>query len=112
MSLSSWIPVVNRSSPPDSQGVGSGSSEMWTQRTGASAPSPPDPRSRPISETRPLTVSISVAHDPVPGLGQDLTQDPVDDLELLAVGDQRRGELGHGIATVVGAADQPVLVQL
>ena len=32
------MPVVSSSSPPDSHGVGSGSSEMCTQRTGASAP--------------------------------------------------------------------------
>ena len=31
------IPVVSSSSPPDSHGVGSGSSEMCTQRTGASS---------------------------------------------------------------------------
>ncbi len=35
--LSSGMPVVSISSPPESHGVGSSSSEMWTQRTGASA---------------------------------------------------------------------------
>jgi len=30
------MPVVSSNSPPDSQGVGSGSSVMWTQRTGVS----------------------------------------------------------------------------
>ena len=33
-----FIPVVSSSSPPDSHGVGSASSEMWTQRTGLSSP--------------------------------------------------------------------------
>ena len=56
--VSSWIPVVSSSSPPDSQGVGSGSSEMCTQRTGASAPSSPVASSSPISDTSPRTVSI------------------------------------------------------
>ena len=36
-----FIPVVSSSSPPDSQGVGSASSEMWTQRTARSSPSSP-----------------------------------------------------------------------
>ena len=31
------MPVVSISSPPESHGVGSSSSEMWTQRTGDSA---------------------------------------------------------------------------
>ena len=35
-------PVVIRSSPPSSQGVGSGSSETWTQRIGLLLP--PSPR--------------------------------------------------------------------
>ena len=108
-------PVVSSSSPPDSQGVGSGSSEMCTQRTGASAPSSPAASSRPISATRPRTVSMrphvrlraaSVADDPLPGLGEHRAQDAVDQLELLGVGDQRRRELDHGVAAVVGAADQ------
>src|SRR5215208_3183922 len=113
LSVSSWMPVVSRSSPPDSHGVGSGSSEMWTQRTGASALSSPVASSSPISDTSPLTVSMgSVAHDPVPRLGQHLAQDTVDDLELLAVRDERRGELDDRVAAVVRAADQPVLEQL
>ncbi len=36
LGVSSAIPVVSSSSPPDSQGVGSASSEMCTQRTGVS----------------------------------------------------------------------------
>ena len=55
----SWIPVVSRSSPPESHGVGSSSSEMCTQRIGRSAPSAPAPSSRPQSPTRLPTVSIS-----------------------------------------------------
>src|SRR5688500_14236890 len=119
------MPVVSRSSPPDSHGVGSGSSEMCTQRTGASAPSSPAASSSPVSATRARTVSIgslapppgasprrSVPDDPVPGLGQHLAQDPVDDLELLAVRNQRRRQLDHGVAAVVGPADQAVLVEL
>ena len=50
--------VVDRAGPPDIQGVGSGSSVMCTQRTGASAASSPAASSRPTSETRLLTVSI------------------------------------------------------
>src|SRR4051794_11174966 len=113
LSVSSWIPVVSRSSPPDSHGVGSGSSVMWTQRTGASAASSPVVSSSPISDASPRTVSMgSVAHDPVPGLGEHLAQDPVDDLELLAVRDERRRQLDDGVAAVVRAADQPVLEEL
>ena len=55
----SWI-VVSSSSPPDSHGVGSSSSEMCTQRIGRSAPSVPAASSRPQSATRLPTVSISV----------------------------------------------------
>src|SRR5215210_9545901 len=107
------MPVVSSSSPPDSHGVGSGSSEMCTQRTGASAPSSPVASSSPISDASPRTVSMgSVAHDPVPRLGEHLAQDPVDDLELLAVRYERRGELDDWVAAVVRAADQPVLEEL
>src|SRR5919108_1188007 len=55
----SWIPVVSSSSPPDSHGVGSSSSEMWTQRIGRSAPCFPAASSRPHSDTRLPTVSIA-----------------------------------------------------
>src|SRR5215203_353230 len=97
------MPVVSRSSPPDSHGVGSGSSEMCTQRTGASALAPPVVSSSPISDTSPRTVSMGsgariatsairpdTADDPVPSFGEHLAQDPVDDFEFLAVRDQRR----------------------
>src|SRR5215218_10393326 len=113
LSVSSWMPVVSRSSPPDSHGVGSCSSEMCTQRTGASAPSSPAASSSPISDASPRTVSIgSVADDPLPRLGQHLAQDTVDDFELLAVRYQRRRELDDGVAAIVRAADQPVLEEL
>ena len=36
----------------------------------------------------------------------------VDLFELLGVGDQRRRQLDHRVAAVVGAADQPALVEL
>src|SRR5215213_5846364 len=107
------MPVVTSSSPPDNHGVGSGSSDMCTHRTGESAPSSPVASSSPISDTSPRTVSIgSAANDPVPGLGEHLAQDAVDDLELLAVRDQRRRELDDGLAAVVGAADEAVLEEL
>ena len=58
-SVSSWMPVVSRSSPPDSHGVGSGSSEMCTQRTGASAPSAPGRELEPHLRDASPTVSRS-----------------------------------------------------
>src|SRR5215217_3885555 len=88
LSVSSWMPVVSRSSPPVAS-------------------------SSPISDTSPLTVSIgSVAHDPVPRLGEHLAQDAIDDLELLAVRDQRRRELDDRVSAIVRAADQAVLEEL
>ena len=42
----------------------------------------------------------------LPRLGQHRAQDGLDLLELLGVGDQRRRELDHRVAAVVGAADQ------
>src|SRR4051794_32490716 len=110
--VSSCMPVVRISSPPESHGVGSGSSDAWTQRIGAPAPSRPATRSSPISSIRPWTVSIVlVVNDFVPRLRQDGAQDAVDLLELRGVSDQRGRELDDGVAAVVGAADQPVLVQ-
>src|SRR6188474_3148658 len=107
------MPVVSRSSPPDSHGVGSGSSEMCTQRTGASAPSSPVASSSPISDASPRTVSMgSVANDPLPRLGEHLAQDAIDDFELLAVRNQRRRELDDGFAAVVGAANEASLEEL
>src|SRR4051794_30312011 len=111
---SSRRPVVRSSSPPDNHGVGFSSSVMWTQRTGASPPPSPAASSRPISLTSSRTVSIrrSVPHDAVPRLRQYGAQHRIDLLELLGVGDQRRRELDHGIPAVVGATDQPALVEL
>src|SRR3954453_13979699 len=107
----SWRPVVRISSPPDSHGVGSSSSVGCTQRIGASAASPPTSSSSCMSSTRPWTVSMSVLDDPVPRLGEDGAQDPVDLLERGGVRDQRRRQLDHRVAAVVCAADQAVLVE-
>ena len=57
-SPSIWSPVVSSSSPPDSHGVGSGSSVMWTQRTGVAAAGCPAASSSPSPSTRLPTVSI------------------------------------------------------
>src|SRR4051812_34929012 len=127
------MPVVRISSPPESHGVGSGSSDACTQRIGAPAPSRPATRSSPISSTRPWTVSIApgplvaapawalrgqpkcgrcdhlVADDLLPRFGQHRAQDAVDLLELGRVGDQWRAELDDRVAAVVGAADQAML---
>jgi hypothetical protein len=45
-------------------------------------------------------------------LGEHRTQHSLDLLELLGAGDQRRRELDHRVATVVGAADQAAPEQL
>src|SRR3954452_23761384 len=105
----SWIPVVSRSSPPESHGVGSSSSEMCTQRIGRSAPSVPEISSRPESETRLPTVSIAapLLVEPLPGLGEHWAQHVLDLLELLGVAGERRRELDHRVAAIVGAADEP-----
>src|SRR6185295_6780953 len=111
----SWIPVVRSSSPPESQGVGSSSSEMCTQRIGRSAPSVPAASSRPQSLTRLPTVSISPwpsPLDPFRGLRQDRPQHALDLLELLGVTDQRRRQLNHRIAAIVGPADQAAAEEL
>src|SRR3954470_12426955 len=114
--LSSWKPVVSRSSPPDSHGVGSRSSVMCTHRTGTSAPSSPAVRLRPMSWMSDRTVSKSasflVPDDPVPGLAQHGPEDRVDLLELLRVGHERGRQLDHWVATVVGAADESLAEEL
>src|SRR4051794_32075325 len=111
--VSSGIPVVSISSPPESHGVGSCSSEMWTQRTGAPAPVAPAARPRSSSSSRLWTVSTILLGDYlVPGLAENLPQHLVDLFELRRVGDQRRRQLDHRVAAVVGAADQPVAVEL
>ena len=48
----------------------------------------------------------------LPGLRQHRPQHVVDLVELLGVADQRRRELDHGVAAIVGAADQPAAVEL
>src|SRR5690348_509249 len=113
--VSSWMPVVSSSSPPDSHGVGSSSSVMCTQRTGASAASSPVSSSRSMSWTSRWTVSNSsllVLDDPLPRLCEHRAHHRLDLRELLRTRDERRGELDHRVATVVGAADQPALVEL
>ena len=50
--VSSCMPVVSSTSPPDSHGVGSSSSEMWTQRTGRSRPRSPASRRTSRSRSR------------------------------------------------------------
>src|SRR5205807_5185797 len=49
---------------------------------------------------------------PLRRLGQGAAQDLLDLGELLAPCDQRRRELDHRVAAVVGAADQPAAVEL
>src|SRR3954451_4326288 len=113
--VSSGLPVVSPSSPPDSHGVGSISSVMCTQRTGASAASSPVSSSRSMSWTSRWTVSTArllVLDDLLPGLGEHRADDRLDLGELLRARDERRRELNHRVATVVGAADEPPLVQL
>ena len=114
------------SSPPDSQGVGSGSSVMCTQRTGASRRVLAAEQLEPelvdevangqhavtgVAHLAPERSAASVTPRPVGRLGEHLAQHAADLLELLGVGDQRRRQLDHRVAAVVGAADQPVLVE-
>ena len=67
-------PVVISSSPPSSHGVGSGSSETWTQRIGLSLPSEPAVSSspRPGRSAMSRTVSMESAA-PLGRAGQDAT---------------------------------------
>src|SRR4051794_6352039 len=107
---------------------------MWTQRTGAAAALAPAASSRSSSSSRLWTVSTWLLADDsflsrssraavpapsgrapvhlVPGLGEDAVEDVVDLFELLGVGDQRRRQLHHRVAAIVGAADQTALVEL
>src|ERR1700678_702247 len=48
---------------------------------------------------------------PRPGLGEDRAEDLLDLVEVLLGADQRRGELDHRVAAVVGPADQPRVEQ-
>src|SRR3954453_10067829 len=106
-------PVLRSSSPPESHGVGSTSSEMCTQRTGRASPAAPAwgltsrsrMRSRSVSTSLPELGRIRRLLQPRPQHGVHL-------LELLGPGDQRRRELHDGVAAVVGAADQAAGEQL
>ena len=112
--VSSGMPVVSISSPPESHGVGSSSSEMWTQRTGASAAAAPAASSRLELVDQALDGEHLAPSAPGPpaGLVEHRAQDVVDLVELLAVGDQRRSELDDRVAAVVGAADQAPAIEL
>src|SRR6185503_6716968 len=115
-------PVVRSSSPPESHGVGSGSSLMWTQRIGASPEGRPAISSSPTSSSSPWTLSMLPpssrlgalvrARHPVRGCSQHLAQHRLDLVELALAGDQRRRELHDRVATIVRAADEPVAVEL
>src|SRR6478736_2575423 len=136
----SGCPVVSSSSPPRSHGVGSSSSLMWAHRTTRSRPSPPPATSSSswgsammsatvstweVASSRSLIgvddlaaagdhLAAAVGMRPLhllPGLVQHRVQDVVDEVELLARRDQRRRQLDHRVAAVVGAADQPRLPQ-
>ena len=60
----SWMPVVSSSSPPDSQGVGSSNSEMWTHLISLSACSEPATSLRSHPSARLPTVSIRLLSAP------------------------------------------------
>ena len=67
-------PVVIRSSPPSSHGVGSGSSETWTQRIGLSRPSAPAASSSPRPGRSAISRTVSMASAaPLGRPGQDAT---------------------------------------
>src|SRR3954464_14064802 len=104
------MPVVSSSSPPESHAVGSASSEMCTQRTGASAASSPATSSSPRSRASSRTVSIrprsSSALHLLPGLLERRAQDRLDLGEVLGAGDERRGGVGGRGAAGAGAGDQ------
>src|SRR5690349_18083718 len=110
------MPVVSSSSPPDSHGVGSSSSEMWTQRTAFSSPLSPATRRTSRSRIRSPSGSMPALSasevEAVARLLEHRPQHGVDLLELLGPGDQRRRELDHRVAAVVSAADQPAVEHL
>src|SRR3954451_20692542 len=115
LAVSSARPVVSSSSPPDSHGVGSSSSEMCTQRTGTSRFASPASTSTSRSPSTSRTVSTpapSAVQHPARRLLEDGPQDRFHLLELVGPGDQRRRELEDGVAAVVGAADQAALEEL
>ena len=53
----------------------------------------------------------ALARHPAAGLLEHLAEDPRHLVELLLARDERRGDLDHRVAAVVGAADQPALEQ-
>src|SRR3954447_26065176 len=110
------MPVVSSSSPPDRNGVGSASSEMWTQRTGTSrCASPASARtSAPSRSSRTVSIpaATSARADAARRLLEDRAQDRLDLLELLGPGDQRGRQLDHRVAAIVGAANQPAAEEL
>src|SRR5262245_26181834 len=112
--LSRGIPVVSSSSPPESHGVGSSSSVMWTQRISRSdAASFAAAVFRPSSDVRLSTVSTGpLASHPAGRLFENRPEHVDDLLELLGVRDQWRRQLDHRVAAVIGTADQPPAVQL
>src|SRR5919197_203025 len=50
--------------------------------------------------------------DPLPSLAEHRPDHRLDLVELLGTRDERRRELDHRVATIIGAADQPALVEL
>src|SRR4051794_23949923 len=104
------MPVVSSSSPPDSHGVGSSSSEMWTHRTAFSSPLSPattrTSRSRIRSPSASMPAGSAAQVETVARLLEHGPQHGVDLLELLRAGDERRRELDDRVAAVVGAADE------
>src|SRR3954452_21271622 len=110
------MPVVSSSSPPDSPGVGSSSSELWTQRTAFSSPRSPattrTSRSRIRSPSASMPAGSAAQVETVAGLLEHGPQHGVDLLELLGSRDERGRELDDRVAAVVGAADQPAAEHL
>src|SRR5687767_10437191 len=50
--------------------------------------------------------------DPLPRLAEHVAQDPRHLVELRLAGDERGRDLDHGVAAIVGAADQPAPEEL
>src|SRR5882724_10978389 len=65
-----------------------------------------------LSSARPQPPSVPPRlelRDALPGFGEDFTEDSHDLTEFLLPCDERRRDLDHGVAAIVGAADQPLL---
>src|SRR5579863_8743869 len=58
------------------------------------------------ASTIPRTRAMLVASDLRPGLGEDRAEDLLHLVEVLLGADQRRRELNHRVAAVIGAAHQ------